>query len=104
MIFCPTPIKGRCTATQLGCFCLCEDMEDEEREEILTRWLQCELTERDNMKRILVDATGIGTGLNQRNVVLVIHLGAPQDLVSYAQETGLVDGGSRMYSRSDAYC
>ncbi|SPO26294.1 uncharacterized protein UTRI_02570 [Ustilago trichophora] len=88
MVICLTKGLAQASAEELGCRAIWSEMEEKDKEQILSAWLQCSPTEEINTRRVLVGTSAIGTGINPQHVRLVVHAGGAWDMISYVQESG----------------
>ncbi len=65
------------------------DMDETYKQETISAWLRCSITETCNRKRILAGTTAIGPGINPQHVTLVVHCSNTFDLITYVQESGV---------------
>jgi superfamily II DNA or RNA helicase len=82
IVYCKSIDDCRDMAETLGCLCHHSRMTDIQRRDAVARWLSAQGSP------VMVATTGLGTGLDFRGIVLIIHSGIPYGLVDYIQQTG----------------
>lgn len=88
VIYCRSQKQTGDLAKALRCGAYHSDMSAKSREEVLASWV-----EGQSDSRWIVATTGLGTGVNIKGIVAVIHADKPYGLVDFMQQTGR--GGRR---------
>jgi superfamily II DNA helicase RecQ len=88
VIYCRSKPKCERLAEKIGCQYYHSSVESEKRHEALTAW-----AEGRSDTRWIVATTGLGTGVDMKGIIAVVHAEQPYGLVDFVQQTGR--GGRR---------
>ncbi|KAH6982546.1 P-loop containing nucleoside triphosphate hydrolase protein, partial [Ilyonectria destructans] len=83
VIYCRSIAQCEALAARIGCGAYHSKLSREAREKALLAWVDG----RDG-QRWITATTGLGTGIDIRGIIAVIHAGPPFGLVDFAQQTG----------------
>ncbi|KID81130.1 recQ family helicase [Metarhizium guizhouense ARSEF 977] len=82
IVYCKSIDDCREIAEKIGCGCHHSSMSEAQRREAVARWLS------GQGSAAMAATAGLGTGLNFRGIVVIVHSGIPYGLVSFIQQTG----------------
>ncbi|KJK87120.1 hypothetical protein H633G_09028 [Metarhizium anisopliae BRIP 53284] len=82
IVYCKSIDDCREIAEKIGCGCHHSSMSEAQRREAVARWLS------GQGGAAMAATAGLGTGLNFRGIVVIVHSGIPYGLVSFIQQTG----------------
>jgi superfamily II DNA helicase RecQ len=88
VLYCRSKAKCEQMAEKIGASHYHSDVEAEKRQEALSMW-----AEGRSATRWIVATTGLGTGVDIKGIVAVVHVEQPYGLVDFVQQTGR--GGRR---------
>jgi superfamily II DNA or RNA helicase len=82
IVYCKSVEDCQQIAEKLGCACHHSRMSDAHCQEAVARWLS------GQGSAAMAATTGLGTGLDFRGIIVIVHSGIPYGLISFIQQTG----------------